>query len=152
VFYEDDHERGWGQIVLINRTDKPKAVPCCDYAGDIITIRKDGCNSEIETTPSCVYQLAPYYTFRGNVCVFEHNEDIDYPLYCPDEDENCYFFETDVPLLDGWKEHAQSLVDAWFPNVSAETRADFIVGYWQNLASDEENMENFKLCIADRHL
>lgn len=95
VFYEDDHERGWGKIVLINHTDTHKEDICSDYNGDIITIQKEGCNSEIETTPSHIYQVAQDRFFRGEPVVWEHNEEFDYPFYCPAEDENCYYFELD---------------------------------------------------------
>ena len=95
VWYEDDYERGWGKVVLINRSDNYPDYPCSDDAGDILTIQKEGCKSEIETTPSRVYHPALGKTFRGEQVVYEHNEEIDYPFYCPSEDENCYYFELD---------------------------------------------------------
>ncbi len=95
VFFEDDHESGWGRIVLINRTDKWKEDICGDDAGDILTIRKEGCRSEIETTPSRVYQVAQDRFFRGEPVCWEHNEGIDYPFFCPGENENCYHFEVE---------------------------------------------------------
>ena len=95
VWYEDDHECGWGKIVCINGTSKYKEDICSDDNGDIITIRKqDGCG-EIETTPSCIWQVAPNKFFFGDTVVWEHCEDIDYPFYCPDRQENCYHFEID---------------------------------------------------------
>ena len=95
VWYEDDYECGWGTIVLLNGSDSIKEDVCSDYNGDIITIQKDGCRSEIETTPSCIWQLAPGRTFRGKPVVWNHDEELDYPLFCPDEDENCYHVELD---------------------------------------------------------
>ena len=57
VWWEDDHMSGWGTIALVNGDDS-----YWEYAvgnlGDIITITKDT-GGEIETTPNCVYQLAP---------------------------------------------------------------------------------------------
>lgn len=94
VWYEDDNERGWGTIVLING-DEIKEEICSDDSGDILTIEKEGCNSTIETTPSRVYQIAEGRFFWGCPVVWEHNEGIDYPFYCPDRDENCYHFEVE---------------------------------------------------------
>ena len=95
VWYTDDHETGWGKIVLINGEDKYRDYPCSDSAGDILTIQKEGCRSEIETSPSHVFQIAEGKFFRGEQCVYENEEELDYPLYCPAEDENCYYFECD---------------------------------------------------------
>ena len=94
VWFEDDHMNGWGKVGLINRSDKFPAYPCCDDAGDILTIVMDS-GGEIETTPSCVYQLAPGLTFFGKAVAWEHKEDIDYPFFCPDHYENCFYFELD---------------------------------------------------------
>ena len=94
VWYEDDHERDWGKVVLINGSDTLKVYPCSDDCGDILTIEKES-GSEIETTPSRVFQIAQDFFFRGEPVVFEHNEEMDYPFYCPAEDENCYYFELD---------------------------------------------------------
>ena len=95
VFYEDDHERGWGKVILVNGEASYPQYICSYNAGDIITIQKEGCTSEIETTPDRVYQLAPGRSFWGNPVVWEHHEDIDYPFYCPARDENCYHFEVE---------------------------------------------------------
>lgn len=95
VWYEADHERGWGKVGLINRTDKFKDYPCADESEDVLTIIKEGCRSEIEVLPSQCFQIAPDKTFRGEPVVYEHNVEIDYPFYCPAEDENCYYFELD---------------------------------------------------------
>ena len=95
VFYEDDDERGWGKIVLINGTNAHKEEICSDDDGDIITIQKEGCKSEIETTPSRVYQVAQDRFFQGEPVVWEHNVGIDYPFYCPARGENCYHFEVE---------------------------------------------------------
>ena len=98
VFYEDDYERGWGKVVLIKgERDYPEEV-CSDDYGDIITIQKEGSDSEIETTPSHVYQVAPGRFFFGEPVVWEHNEGIDYPFYCPGRDENCYHFEVEPTI------------------------------------------------------
>lgn len=95
VFFMEDYEIGWGTIGLINRSDKYPDYPCSDDAGDILTIIKDGSKSEIECSPSNVFQVADGKTFRGEEVVYEHNEEMDYPFYCPEEDENCYYFELD---------------------------------------------------------
>lgn len=95
VYYEDDGERGWGKIVLLNRSDAQKEDVCSDDCGDILTIQKSGCSSEIETTPSRVYQLAKGKKFQGKRVVWEHNEEIDYPLFCPYFGENVFFAELD---------------------------------------------------------
>lgn len=95
VFYEDDNERGWGKIVLINRDASYPQYICSDEDGDIITVQKEGSKSEIETTPSCVYQVAQDRFFWGEPVVWEHHEGIDYPFYCPARDENCFHFEVE---------------------------------------------------------
>lgn len=95
VWYEEDHERGWGKVGLINRSDKYPDYPCSDEAGDILTIIKEDCKSEIECLPSNVYQVAQDKTFRGEPVVYEHNDERDYPFYCPAEGESCYYFELD---------------------------------------------------------
>ena len=94
VWWSDDYMCGWGTIALINRQDTIERDVCSDYNGDILTITKDS-GGEIETTPSCVYQIAKGKTFRGKPVCWEHDEDIDYPFYCPEEDENCFHFELD---------------------------------------------------------
>lgn len=85
---------GWGRIALINREETYKEYPCSDDAGDILTIKKDS-GGEIETTPSRVYSVAQGYTFFGLRLVWEHDEEIDYPLYCPARDENVFMCEVD---------------------------------------------------------
>ncbi len=95
VWYEDDHERGWGKIVLINQTFKYKEDICSDDDGDIITIQKKGCKSEIETTPSRIWQVAKGRSFHGEKVCWEHTEGIDYPFYCPDSNINCFHFEVE---------------------------------------------------------
>lgn len=95
VWYIEDYESGWGKVGLINRSDMYPDYPCSDESGDILTIIKEGCTSEIECSPSNVYQIAPGKFFHGEKCVYEHDEEIDYPLYCPAEDVNCYYCELD---------------------------------------------------------
>lgn len=95
VWYEEDHERGWGKVGLINGSDIIKDRPCSDVAGDFLTIIKEGCKSEIDCSPSNVYQVAQDKFFRGEPVVYEHHDEVDYPLYCPAEDENCYYSELD---------------------------------------------------------
>lgn len=95
VWYTEDHESGWGTVGLINRSDTFPEYPCADESEDILTIIKEGCKSEIECLPSNVYQLAEGKMFRGEPVVYEHNVEIDYPFYCPAEDENCYYCELD---------------------------------------------------------
>lgn len=95
IWYEDDYGHGWATICLINRSSGHREVPCCDAAGDILTLVKENGFSKIETTPSRVYKLAPGRSFRGKAVCWEHDEESDYPLWCPDEYENCFFFELD---------------------------------------------------------
>ena len=95
VWYTEGHESGWGTVGLINRSDRFPEYPCADESEDILTIIKEGCKSEIECLPSNVYQVAQGKTFRGEPVVYEHNVEIDYPFYCPAEDENCYYIELD---------------------------------------------------------
>ena len=97
VWWEDDDMNGWGHIVLINRDASYPEYAVCDYAGDIITIEKET-GGEIETTPSRVYQLAPGRYFWGEAVVWEHNEEVDYPFYCPERQENCYHFEVETSV------------------------------------------------------
>lgn len=95
VFYDDDHESGWGKIVLINNSDEPGEDICSDYNGDILTIQKEGSRSEIETTPSRVYQVAQDRFFGGEPVVWVHDEEADYPFYCPGCDAGCFHEELD---------------------------------------------------------
>ena len=90
VWWEDDHMNGWGTIALVAGEDsKPEYIEGDDT---IITIKKDT-GGEIETTVDHIYQLAPY-TFQGAQCCWEFNEtQDDYPLFCPERYENCFFFE-----------------------------------------------------------
>lgn len=92
VWYSEDHECGWGKVGLINRSDEFPEYNCSDEGGDILTIEKE-CGGEIECSPSNVYQVAQNRFFRGEPVVWDHNEEIDYPFYCPAEDENCYYCE-----------------------------------------------------------
>ena len=98
VWWEDDHMNGWGKIALVNRDDSYPEYAVSELAGDIITVTKDD-GGEIETTPNCVYQLAPGRFFFGEVVVWEHHEEIDYPFYCPNRCENCYHFEVENTVL-----------------------------------------------------
>lgn len=84
----------WGVISHINRTTDYKWYPLCDEQEDIIGIKTDD-GEECEVSPSECYQFIPNRTFRGHAVVLEHSVELDYPLYCPEEDENCYVFETD---------------------------------------------------------
>lgn len=94
VWYSEDHECGWGKVGLIDRSDEFPEYNCSDEGGDILTIEKEG-GGEIECRPSNVYQVAQDRFFRGEPVVWDHNEEIGYPFYCPAEDENCYYCELD---------------------------------------------------------
>ena len=95
VWYCEDHETGWGKVGLINRSDSYPDYPCSDENDDILTIIKEGCRSEIECSPSNVYQLAEGKTFHEKPVVYEHDVEIEYPFFCPAENENCYYCELD---------------------------------------------------------
>lgn len=92
VWFIEGHEYGWGRVSLINGTNEFGEYNCCDNLGDVLTIVKDS-GSEIECSPSNVYQLAERRMFHGHPVVWEHDEEIDYPYFCPDLDENCYTVE-----------------------------------------------------------
>lgn len=92
VWYNEDYMCGWGRIGLINRSDEFGEYICSDYNDDIITVIKDS-GGEIECSPSNVYQLAERRTFKGEPVVWEHDQEIDYPYFCPALNENCYACE-----------------------------------------------------------
>ena len=55
-------------------------------------------NSECETLAENCYQVSDKGTFFGSTVCIEHHRDemsTDYPLYCPDRDENLFEFELD---------------------------------------------------------
>lgn len=91
VWYNMDHMTGWGTIGLINRSEMFKQYICDD--DDIITVEKDS-GGEIECWPSGVYQVAQGLTFFGHPVVWEHQSE-EYPLYCPERDENLWMVETE---------------------------------------------------------
>lgn len=95
VWYNADHGQGWGKVSLINRSDSFKDYPCADASGDILTITKEGGKGEIECVPSYVYQVAPDKTFLGETVVYEHHEEVAYPLCCPAKNKNVYYYELD---------------------------------------------------------
>jgi len=95
VWYNADHEQGWGKIGLINRSDAFEDYPCSDENDDILTIIKEGCKSEIEVAPSQCYQVAQGKTFYGEPVVYEHDVDLDYPFYCPARQVNVFHCELD---------------------------------------------------------
>lgn len=101
VWWDDDHMNGWGTVALVaGNDDRPEYIEGPDT---IVTVAKDS-GGEIETTVDRIYHLAPY-TFQGYPCVWEHADtEDDYPLFCPDRYENCFFFEADRigPIDDGW--------------------------------------------------
>lgn len=91
VWFEDDHMNGWGTIALVGGERRYPEYPVSE---EVITIAKES-GGEIETTPDRVWQLSPY-AFQGYATCWEHNEtDDDYPLFCPERQENCFFFECD---------------------------------------------------------
>ncbi|MBO7509945.1 MAG: hypothetical protein J6T35_02070 [Bacteroidales bacterium] len=97
VWWDDDHMNGWGTVALVGGCDdRPEYIEGPDT---IVTIAKDG-GGEIETTVERIYHPAPY-TFHGYPCVWEHADtDDDYPLFCPEFYENCFFSECE-PKRDG---------------------------------------------------
>lgn len=94
VWYEQDHMTGWGKVGLINREDTFKQYNC--DVDDILTIEKDS-GGEIECWPDNVYQVAQGLTFFGLRVVWDHNSE-EYPLYCPEREENLYMIETEQNL------------------------------------------------------
>lgn len=85
-------QNGWGTIIGIDG-DKEKAErPVRDDTPVLVETSDKG----LVMVDACiVYQLAPY-TFQGDQCCWEHNEmEDDYPLFCPERYENCFFFECD---------------------------------------------------------
>ena len=62
---------------------------------EIVYIQVNG-SGENQETADRIYKLAPNRICSRCGCVLciEHDEDIDYPYYCPDHDENLYGFET----------------------------------------------------------
>lgn len=63
---------------------------------DEIVYIQVNCSGENQETADRIYKLAPNRICSRCGCILciEHDEDIDYPYYCPDHDENLYGFET----------------------------------------------------------
>jgi len=87
----DSHDNRWGTILLIAGADHDD----CVDEDCVITLKPDDSGGEDETLAAALYKIAPGKTFRGSPVCWEHCSEIDYPYYCPDEDENCYNFELD---------------------------------------------------------
>ena len=62
---------------------------------DIVYIQVNG-SGENEETADRIYKLAENRICCrcGRVVCIEHDEELDYPYYCPDHDENLFEFET----------------------------------------------------------
>lgn len=87
----DDHDKRWGTIVLVNGQDRDDVA---DLDG-IITYKPEEGEGETQITALECYQIAGERWLRGKAVCWEHNEEIDYPFYCPEEEENCYHFEVE---------------------------------------------------------
>ncbi|WP_159436757.1 hypothetical protein [Bacteroides congonensis] len=48
-----------------------------------------------------------------------------------------------------WAERAMELLNKQFPNVALDIKQDFLWGYWENLESDETNLQNFKEILSN---
>lgn len=78
---------GFGKVLQDTETDN---------AADIVLVQVNR-SGETEETADRIYKLAENVICRKCGCAVchEHEEDIDYPYYCPDCDENLYSFEAD---------------------------------------------------------
>ena len=89
----DAHDEKWGTIIyLIHPSFKEKEDILSD--DNIVGYEQDG-GGENEVFAEDVYQLAEGKTYQGEPVVWEHSEDIDYPLFCPAYGENYYYSELD---------------------------------------------------------
>lgn len=86
----DAHDNRWATVLLIAGADHDDCVE-----GDCVILVRPDTGGEDETTADDLYKIAPGKTFRGAPVCWEHNSEIDYPYFCPDEYENCYSFELD---------------------------------------------------------
>ena len=98
----DDYDRRWGYVALIGNQKEDCKIN--DEMEDAVVLLvdepldKEYWNSEWETFAENCYQVSDKGTFFGNtVCVEHHRDEMstDYPLYCPDRDENLFEFELD---------------------------------------------------------
>lgn len=66
-----------------------------EYDDEIVYIQVNS-SGENQETADRIYKLAPNRICCRCGCVvcIEHDEDLDYPYYCPDHDENLIEFET----------------------------------------------------------
>lgn len=89
----DDHDKRWGVVLLVCGQDRDDVV----YSDNIITYKPDDSDGEAEVEASRCYQLAEGKTFSGFPVCWEHSDEIctDYSFFCPDLEENCFYFELD---------------------------------------------------------
>lgn len=90
VWFNEDYTQGWGTVALINGNETFPEYICGD--DDIITVTKDS-GGEIECSPDNVYQVAKDIEYSGETVVWNHRDDGEYPLYCPEKDEFCFSIE-----------------------------------------------------------
>lgn len=97
----DDYNRRWGYIALIGNQKEDCEIN--EDEGDTIVLLVDepldkAHNSECETLAENCYQISDKGTFFGSTVCIEHHRDkmgTDFPLYCPDRDENLFELELD---------------------------------------------------------
>jgi len=85
---------GWGKVVDINRSTTYSEYACCDRFEDLIGVELES-GERKEYAPSSVWQIAQDRFYKEESVVWEHDDEIDYPFYCPALDENCYYCELD---------------------------------------------------------
>ena len=88
----DDTESRWGKVMLLKHSNaNPQDMLKPD---DFVTYTSDG--KPCTALATDCYQLAEGHTLQGNELCWEHRETPeDYPFYCPEREENVFFFETD---------------------------------------------------------
>lgn len=89
----DDHDKRWGTIVFFPGNPESKVEVLAEDG--LITYKPDNSIGECETTALSAYHIAEGMRFHGCVVCWEHNENVDYPLYCPEREENCFLSEID---------------------------------------------------------
>ena len=97
----DNNDGRWGYVALI--ANQKKDCKINDEMEDAVVLLVDEPldkkhNSEWETFAENCYQVSGKGTFFGSAVCIEHHRDemgTDYPLYCPDLDENLFEFELD---------------------------------------------------------
>lgn len=97
----DNNDGRWGYVALI--ANQKEDCKINDEMEDAVVLLVDEPldkkhNSEWETFAENCYQVSGKGTFFGSTVCIEHHRDemgTDYPLYCPDLDENLFEFELD---------------------------------------------------------